>query len=169
MRRLDRASGLLPSVALIACLACAASASAQQSRTDTARTRISAMGGPRLVGVDFELKLTDRLVLSGGPSVHTHHTQVGLSNRVGLDTYIAGQAFNGLFVRMETAAVLTIESDTSIRDIGFTGSILLGSTWTAPAGVSTGITIGGQTFFVPGRVQRIQLDVSIRLSFGWAF
>lgn len=155
-------------VVLWGCLAAPAHAEAQ-SRQDSARTRISAMGGPRLVGVDFELKLTDRLVLSGGPSVHTHHTQVGLSNRVGLDMYVAGQPFNGVFVRMETAAVLTIESDTSIRDIGFTGSILLGSTWTAPVGVSTGITIGGQTFVVPGRVQRVQLDVSIRLSFGWVF
>ncbi|MEM9072120.1 MAG: hypothetical protein AAGE52_26675 [Myxococcota bacterium] len=127
------------------------------------------MGGPTLLGIDYELALNNRLVLATGPSVHIEHTQVGLSHRVALDTYLAGQPFSGLFVRMEAAAVLTIESDTSERDIGFLGSILLGSTWTAPRGVSTGIVVGGQTYYVPGRVQRVQLDVSIRLSMGYTF
>ncbi len=158
-----------PVVMLVASALLLLACPVEEASAQSPRMRVSAMGGPSLMGVDMELRLTDRVVLEGGPSVHTEFTQVGFSTRVGVDMYLAGQPFSGLFVRVEAAAVLTIESDTSERDVGMLGSILLGSTWTASSGFSTGLNIGGKAFYIPGKVQRVQLDITLRLSIGYTF
>ncbi|MEM1413860.1 MAG: hypothetical protein AAGH15_03125 [Myxococcota bacterium] len=157
-------------------LATSATAEAQAPRG-----RVDASFGARLVGIDLSLRLDDRLVASmgagaggarlGGPG-GTGVAGDELGMRLGVDVYVAGEAFRGLWVRVETTTVV------GRREVGqadpayatLLGSILLGTTWTLPSGFGASAGIGatrGRT--LAGGREQVTLDVTLRLTIGVAF
>ncbi|HJL04314.1 MAG TPA: hypothetical protein RMH85_09910 [Polyangiaceae bacterium LLY-WYZ-15_(1-7)] len=170
LRRLALAA-LTAAGALVASAEAEAQPRAPQSQAP--RGRVGVSGGPSFIGIDLDLRVSELAVLSMGPRVRGAGVQdftyldVGLA--LGVDVYVLGRPFRGMWMRVETEAAWTVEVDRP-RDASLLGSILVGSTWTMDNGFSASAGAGIRTdLLVMGRPQRIRLDLTLRLSLGFVF
>lgn len=150
-----------------------------------ARGMAGASYGGRLLGLDLRLRLDDRFVVGAGLGAGgvglggfggTGIAGQELGVNVGIEVVLAGQAFRGLWLRVETTAVtgrrtaLDAQAPPDPLYASLLGSILVGTTWTLPSGFAASAGVGatrGRT--LAGGRERITLDVTLRLTLGVTF